>query len=296
MGRSLFQLISSIAGAAVVAYFLGVRHEYGTFTQETLFGPVDTPSHLTQINLLPLVLGGLLGGVGGYLLSILVLYAVGRPVSGLGTGRRTGAQEEGAYRTGKAKERRERKTGKNIVLFAGFLGVSLLAWLFLFAVTLLEIGEHVRNEQQGELMLKVFAVISLLIGWIIVGRKIVLTSAWGDRLDRLLRGPFSQARVPWLNKRQQKVLWVGIVVELLLLLFPPWVAYDSLADGLPDGAPEFIGFHCFAASEYGVLGEAAYAAARISYELLGLLSLGVGAVCAILLLICYYYKPSKGPR
>jgi len=291
----LFKLIASIAGGLVLAYLLGVRHEFGTTTEQTFFGPVDVLTRITQVNLLPTIVGAVAGGVAGYFASILVLYALGRRSGGLGAERRKGAGQKHTY-SNKTKEAREYNAGKNLVLFAGFLGVALLVWLFLFAIAILVLWEHLANKQQAVWVLKGFALLSLVIAWVIIGRKIVLKEAWRRRLDRLLCGPFTRIRVAWPNRRQQKTIWIGILVEAIVWLFPPWVAYLSLCDGQPDGKSEFIGFHFFALSEYGVLGETAYIAARISYELLGWISLGVGAVCAILLLIYRHPKPYQVPR
>ena len=86
-------------------------------------------------------------------------------------------------------------------------------------------------------------------------------------IDKLMLGPFTKVSINALNQRQLKFLWTGLVLLLILVLFPPWFAYETAFGGHGAGEADFVGLHFILLSRYGIIGESPYSAVEIAYKL-----------------------------
>jgi len=280
----MWRVVGILLGILIGGYSLGVERFMvpgGTKTESGF----DVVTETIRINVLETLMGALIGAFIGYLGILLLHYALTRCLGVLpsSVGKNLSkffARSEVSY------EPEQYNAKKNVLLFIIFIGLAVAMWLAAVFVA----GRLIREPMpflQIKTLLYFLALSSLVVSWVIVGRKISLKRSWRAKKDFVLLGPFNFMDVPFLNKRQLKVLWLGIVAICLLCVFPPWIGYESTIDDKGFGRGDFIGFHFLLQQEdlYHLIGEDPYVTAEISYTMLASFSLCVFVLCGVLMFI-----------
>jgi len=89
----------------------------------------------------------------------------------------------------------------------------------------------------------------------------------------------------YLNKKQSAILWIGVLVILLFIIFPPWIGSrtEIVTDEFPEGYAgedyEFLGFHFLFSGEELSL-DTLCIITKIHYSLLALLCGCTGVLCS----------------
>ncbi len=140
------------------------------------------------------------------------------------------------------KDRYRTHVRRQMLFCVGFLCLATLVWYCAVRAGWALFGP-VLTDPQPRLLRFFSGILALVVSWIIVGRKIDLTSNFRETIRYISLGPFVRWEIWGMNTRQLRALWIALVLLLLLLLFPPWVGYNSTIDGKPVGEPLFVGFH-----------------------------------------------------
>lgn len=212
-------------------------------------------------------LGALAGGVLGFYAAIL-LYKIFR----------TSTQKKCTL----LEHRRDNRIFvKNLGLFLIFLLLTIVVWIGSFAAILRILTLY--PAQLPQLALGI-GIIIVILGWVLVGRRLVWVKYCAAMVDTLLLGPFNYIKLRSLGKRQLQIIWVGVLLLFLIFIFPPWVAYPYMVDNNGVGKSVFVGFHYISGTSYDVLGETALVAPEISKTafvvVLGLILVGI--ICLLL--------------
>jgi len=260
--------LSSDAGTAKISTKdLGVPPE----VREMMPEHVDAVSRGLRIAVMPVraVLGGIIGGIVGFAISFVVPK---NPVVSTMALKST----EGPRKTAR----------HNLKVFFVFVVLAFVLWLVFIRVLIQGVmNDSVLDDVEFYVAAQLAGLFAIAFSGLVVCREIVLSKKWATRMNTAMLGPFNRRRIPFLNEKQMKVVWLGIVVALMALFFPPWVAYESAYGGTGIGTPIFAGFHFVISSKLAVLGEAPYVIAQISWKVLGILELCLLAVCLILIFL-----------
>ncbi len=240
---------------------------------------VHAVSRGLRVAIMPLraVLGGTIGGIIGFAISFVVSKRRG-PVSTVAS---------------KSTHRPRNTARHNLKVFFVFVVLAFVLWLVFIRVLIQGVmSDSVLNDVKFYVAAQLAGLFAIAFSGLVVCREIVLSKKWATRMNTAMLGPFNRRKIPFLNERQTKVVWLGIVVALMALFFPPWVAYGSAVSDIgntgirtPIGTPIFAGFHFVISSKLSVLGEAPYVIAEISWKVLGILELCLLAVCLILIFL-----------
>lgn len=173
----------------------------------------------------------------------------------------------------------------NVSCFIAFGALTAGIWFALVFVGGRIITKPLPSFHHVVALMLVYALFAITISWILVGRKIV----WPQIVYIALLGPFNLWQPANFNLRQLRIVWVSCMLLWLLLVFPPWQAYESRSGGKGVGKPPFVGFHFLLSDDYTILREAPYMLPEISWKMVGILS------CCILLVavILVYFMRSK---
>lgn len=175
------------------------------------------------------------------------------------------SKEENVVNTQKIANRTGLLTVKNILYVVFFLLLFVLTWYISVYVTLKKLEPL--TDIRAFIIIKYYAVLSALVSWLLVGRKIRIGQTIPRILNWLLLGPFNYIRFKKLNSGQHKILWFGFVLIVFLTLFPPWHAYWSAIGDKGHGDSEFVGFHFVLSTKYDVLYDAPYIIAEIDHKI-----------------------------
>ncbi len=129
------------------------------------------------------------------------------------------------------------------------------------------------------------AFLAIICSWVAVHKKFVWSKRWSKRRNSLMLGPFRRKKIPFMNDKQLKVLWITAVFMFLSLLFPPWVAYKVASGNIGTGTPTFAGFHFILSSQFSVLGLSPYIVTEVSYKMLYIWELFLLAILVIMMVI-----------
>lgn len=163
------------------------------------------------------------------------------------------------------KRRMEGFKKRNLLFAFCFLLLFTVIW-----ATCVIIGIEIKEPLtalERRAMTSYLAVFSAVGAWVIVGRKIRLGPTIKKVLSWILLGPLNYIQVKSLNTKQKKVLWVGMMLVLFFFLFPPWIGFEAKSGDRGIGDADFVGFHFFLSTQYGVLYDAPYAIAQIYYSM-----------------------------
>ena len=294
----VWRFVGIILGVLMGGYLLGVERYMTTGDTTKTESSFDVVTETIRINLLETLIGALIGAFIGYLGVVLLHYVLTRCSPVPSPSQPNGHLE--SYTSSKEFSRPEEyNVKKNVLTFVIFValavvifgGLAVALWIAPFFMTQRFIWEP-ETILQVKTLLQHLALFSLVFSWLIVGRKISLKPSWRAKKDFVLLGPFNFVDVPFMNNKQLKVLWVGIVFICLLCLFPPWVGYEFASEGQGVGKGDFIGYHFILQREdlYGILGEAPYATAEISWTMFAAFCLCVLLLCCVLM---YVFRASQ---
>lgn len=199
------------------------------------------------------------------------------------------SKEENALNSQKIVNRRGLLTVKNILYIVSFLLLFGIIWYISVFVTIKKLESL--TDIRAFIIIKYLAVLSALISWLLAGRKIWIGRTIPRIFNRLLLGPFNYIRLALFNSQQHKILWIGIVLIILLILFPPWIAYRYAIEDKGHGDSEFVGFHFVLSSKYDVLYDAPYMIAEIDHKIQLIMIVSV-LVCAFSGIFYLAKKPS----
>lgn len=167
-----------------------------------------------------------------------------------------------------------------------FISICLVIDLWLgFYIVIVQFMSDPLDSLKFSVARQFAALLAIICSWAAVRKKFVWSDRWDKRKNSLMLGPFRRKRIPFMNDKQLKALWITAVFMFLSLLFPPWVAYKFAAGNIGTGRPTFAGFHFISSSQYSVLGLSPYVLTRISYKLLGIWELILLAVFVIMMVI-----------
>ena len=196
-------------------------------------------------------------------------------------------------RKSKPKRDLSRKTNQsdgvlcyNSMVFAGFFVSIILLWLIITWL-FLWLNQPL-SDTRVYLIKMASAIIALVISVLAVGHRVKWNSWWSDKRDRILLGPFYYIKSPLLSLAQLKVAWIGIVIFLLLMIFPPWQGYEYATGKIGQGEPHFIGFNFWCSLEYDVY--SIYTAPEVDYGLLGILSGGIILGCILIISLQFLFR------
>lgn len=175
---------------------------------------------------------------------------------------------------------------RNIFYILSFLLLFLVAWVG----SVITIVKKVQPlpDIRFRIIAKSMAIFAAAVSWVLVGRKIQIGQTIPRMMNWLLLGPFNYIRFKQFNSRQHKVIWVALVLIMYVILFPPWIGFDTAMDGQGIGDYEFVGFHFLLSDQYVVLGASPYAVAEISHKTQ--LFLIVGIIICTLIGVLYFTK------
>lgn len=265
----LFRYGCVSVGILVGVLLFGFETRMGFTESEFGFDVMRKTKHLS---LFPASLGALAGGAIGYVMSIIFYGILSKYYSKLSAGE-------------KNNQIQSRRLGYS------FVGLALLIWVaaqliirrFLPSVT----------SFQAMYIIKYTVILSLVISWVLIGRKIVWKSRVLDWLsknkDIFLLGPFNSIKLTLMNKKQLRVIWVSILLILLLCVFPPWKAYRYASGEGGLGSPDFIDFHSNLSGSQHVIVEAPYVLVEVDYELLRIL-IGLVVVACLFLVFLIRFR------
>ncbi len=130
-------------------------------------------------------------------------------------------------------------------------------------------------------ILKYSALLSVILSWLAVGRKIPVPENLKTLIRYCFLGPFNFIDIRTLNKSQKQVIWIGTLLVVFFIFFPPWKAYWTASNGEGIGPTEFVDFHFVLADEYAVYKDAPYTMAVID-RVAQMLFIAVSLVCTFL--------------
>jgi hypothetical protein len=183
-------------------------------------------------------------------------------------------------------------TVKNILYTVSFLLLFVITWYISVYATTKKLESL--PDIRAFIIIKYLAVLSALISWLLVGRKIRIGQTIPLILNWLFLGPFNYIRFNKLNLIQHKVLWIGFVLIVFLILYPPWIAYPVSINDSGIGDSDFVGFHFVLSTKYDVLYDAPYTAAKIDHK--------IQFTMIVIILVCaslgtlYLAKKSSSPK
>lgn len=184
------------------------------------------------------------------------------------------------------ESRKQIFSARNIFYGLSFLLLFLVTWTgsVIAIVKKVEPLTYIRFR----IIAKSMAILAAMVSWVLIGRKIQIGRTVPRIINWLLLGPFNCTGFKQFNSRQHKVLWVALVLIMYVILFPPWVGFDTAMGGQGLGDSEFIGFHFLLSDQYAVLGTSPYAVAEVSHKTQ--LFLIVGIIICTLIGVLYFAK------
>lgn len=182
---------------------------------------------------------------------------------------------------------------KNILYTVSFLLLFGIIWYISVSATIKKFEPL--TGIRFNIIVKYLAVLSVLISWLLVGRKIRVGQTIPRILNWLLLGPFNYIKIKKLNLGQHKALWIGFVLIVFLILLPPWIAYTYSINDKGIGDSEFVGFHFVLSTKYDVLYDAPYMVAEIDHKIQLIMIVSV-LVCVFLGIFYLARKPVKAGR
>jgi hypothetical protein len=203
------------------------------------------------------------------------------------------SKEENVVSTQKIVNRTGLLTVKNILYIVSFLLLFVITWYISVYVTIKKLEPL--TDIRAFIIIKYLAVLSSLISWLLVGRKIRFGQTIPRILNWLLLGPFNSIKIKKLNLGQHKALWIGMVLIVFLILFPPWIAYRYASGDQGLGDSEFVGFHFVLSTKYDVLYDAPYIIAEIDHKIQLIMIVSV-LVCSFSSIFFLAKKPVKAER
>jgi hypothetical protein len=291
-GRFLIAILLICICALCGAALFGIKTEKVMYDQETPFAsvekidlPVDIKNAVASseaiarrtkiaIDLSRGFFGMLVGGIVGLLVVLLI-------------------RRRGLVTIGMVESHTELSSGKNVF----YILSCVLLFLTIWSVSLLATIKKIQPlpDIRFKMITKYLAVLSGVVSWALIGRKIQIGQTIPRILNWLLLGPFNYVRLKRFNSGQQKMLWVGFVLVICLVLFPPCSAFKSATGGKGIGDSEFVGFHFLLSDQYDILGDAPYVLAEIKRTAQVLLIAGV-AICTFIGVLLFARKPAPTNR
>ncbi len=197
------------------------------------------------------VIGGAIGGIFGLFIS----FAIGK-------------HKVTSYRKGAkvSKQRKDMDTHNLKALFI-FLGITIILWIAFYVLIVKSMSEPLDSIKYS-VARQLAGLLAIICSWLAVRKKFIWSKKWSRRKNLLMLGPFSHKKIPFMNDKQLKALWITIVFMFLALLFPPWVVYKFAMGNVGGGTPTFAGFHFLLSSQYSIVGTSPYILTEISYRIL----------------------------
>lgn len=178
----------------------------------------------------------------------------------------------------------------NFIFTICFIILTVVIWLAFVIIGINIKGDFTRLEFGA--MKTYLGIFSVVCAWGIVGRKIRFGHTTSQILNWVLLGPFNCVKIEFFNTKQKKLIWVGILMVVFVLLFPPWIGFGWESNNKGIGDVDFIGFHFFRSSQYEVLYDAPYAIAQIWSSMEKMIIVGV--ISGVLLgILCFRNRPAN---
>ncbi len=215
-------------------------------------------------------IGGTIGGIIGFVLSFVM---------------RKWKLEKNISNVTKAEQRSSLSFHNLKVLL--ILLCSVIAMWFAFYVAILRfrvITEPLDSIKFG-VAFQFAGFLAIICSWLLVCKKFIWSKKWARKKRMLMLGPFSFKKIPLMNDKQLKALWLTVALMLFSFLFPPWIVYEAAFGNVGTGKPIFAGFHFILSPQQSVLVDSPYILAEISNEMLVLWELFLLVLSVVLVVI-----------